>query len=149
MRGSLNMLDIRETSEVREAQSGSRAKALRTRAPRKMPEPDRGTRARGLKVGCVFSTPGVNPFDQIEWERRKASIADDKGNVIFVQEEVEVPKAWSMLATNVVASKYFFGPLGSDKRETSVRQLIHRVAPLPRVMLPRAAGRAARPARAP
>lgn len=84
--------------------------------------------ARGLKIERVFSSPNVSPFDQVEWERRKAVITDDKGNKIFEQDGVEVPKTWSMLATNVVASKYFYGELGTPNREYSVRQLIHRVA---------------------
>jgi len=64
----------------------------------------------------------------VEWERRTASITDDKGKVMFEQEGVEVPKDWSQLATNVVASKYFYGALGTSEREFSVRQLVHRVA---------------------
>ncbi|MCK5849812.1 MAG: vitamin B12-dependent ribonucleotide reductase, partial [Kiritimatiellae bacterium] len=81
-----------------------------------------------MKIDCILSTKGVSPFDEIEWERRKAAITDDKGGVIFAQDDVEVPKSWSMLATNVVASKYFYGAVGSDKREYSVKQLVHRVA---------------------
>lgn len=83
---------------------------------------------RGLKVDRVFSAAGVSPFNQVEWERRKAVITDDKGNKIFEQDNVEVPKSWSMLATNVVASKYFYGEIGTSQREYSVRQLVHRVA---------------------
>lgn len=82
---------------------------------------------KGVTVPRVFSEEGVNPFDTVEWERRTAGITDDKGQVIFQQEGVEVPASWSMLATNVVASKYFYGELGTDEREYSVRQLIHRV----------------------
>jgi ribonucleoside-diphosphate reductase alpha chain len=84
--------------------------------------------AHGLKVDCKLSTKGVDPFDQLEWDRRSCVIKDDKGNVIFEQANVEVPKSWSMLATNVVASKYFYGPAGAPARENSVRQLVHRVA---------------------
>ena len=75
----------------------------------------------------VFSTPGVNPFDEVKWERRTAAITDDRGKVIFNQENVEVPEFWSLLATKVVVSKYFYGEQGTSERETSVRQLIHRV----------------------
>ena len=71
--------------------------------------------------------PRINPFDQLEWERRTAEITDDAGKVIFKQENVEVPKAWSLLATKVVVSKYFYGEQGTPERETSVRQLIHRI----------------------
>jgi len=81
-----------------------------------------------VKINCVLSHKGVNPFDELEWDRRSASITDDKGGVIFQQNDVEVPKSWSMLATNVVASKYFYGAVGSEAREYSVRQLVHRVA---------------------
>jgi len=82
---------------------------------------------QGLTFSPVFSTPGENPFDQVEWEKRTATIQDDAGGVLFEQKEVEVPKAWSMLATNIVASKYFYGKPGTAEREGSVRQLIHRV----------------------
>lgn len=80
-----------------------------------------------LSIQRIFSDPKVKPFDQIEWERRTAEITDDSGQVIFKQENVEVPKTWSQLATKVVVSKYFYGELGTAERETSVRQLIHRV----------------------
>jgi ribonucleoside-diphosphate reductase alpha chain len=75
----------------------------------------------------VFSTPGVHPFDEVKWERRTAAITDDCGKVIFNQDNVEVPEFWSLLATKVVVSKYFYGEQGTSERETSVRQLIHRV----------------------
>ena len=83
----------------------------------------------GLRFKRVFSDAAVAPFDQIEWERRTAEITDDAGKVIFKQENVEVPKNWSLLATKVVVSKYFYGDAnGTDRAgETSVRQLIHRV----------------------
>src|SRR6266446_8770900 len=82
---------------------------------------------RSLGVERTFSDPNTNPFDQIEWERRTAEINDDAGKVIFKQENVEVPKSWSVLATKVVVSKYFYGEQGTSERETSVRQLIHRI----------------------
>ena len=75
----------------------------------------------------VFSDAKVKPFDQIEWDRRTAEITDDGGKVIFKQENVEVPKSWSVLATKVVVSKYFYGEQNTPERETSVRQLIHRI----------------------
>jgi ribonucleoside-diphosphate reductase alpha chain len=87
----------------------------------------------GLHFERVFSDSAVAPFDQIEWERRIAEIADDSGKVIFKQEDIEVPKSWSALATKIAVSKYFYGDIanGTDPhkggRETSVRQLIHRV----------------------
>ena len=82
----------------------------------------------GLTVQQVFSTPGQHPFDQLEWEKRAARITDGQGNVIFEQEEAEVPSTWSQLATNVVVSKYFYGEAGTEERENSVKQLMHRVS---------------------
>jgi ribonucleoside-diphosphate reductase alpha chain len=83
--------------------------------------------AKSLAIERVFSDPKIKPFDQIEWEKRTAEITDDGGKVIFKQENVEVPKSWSLLATKVVVSKYFYGEQNTGERETSVRQLIHRV----------------------
>src|SRR6476660_5595361 len=80
-----------------------------------------------LTLDRVFSDEKIKPFDQVEWERRTAEITDDAGKVIFKQENVEVPKSWSLLATKVVVSKYFYGEQGTPERETSVRQLIHRI----------------------
>src|SRR3989440_5101913 len=86
------------------------------------------SRARkGLPIERVFSDAKVKPFDQIEWDKRTAEITDDAGKVIFKQENVEVPKSWSVLATKVVVSKYFYGEQNTPERETSVRQLVHRV----------------------
>src|SRR5882762_6296717 len=87
----------------------------------------------GLRFERVFSNAAIAPFDQVEWERRTAEITDDGGKVIFKQEDIEVPKSWSALATKIAVSKYFYGDIanGTDPykggRETSVRQLIHRV----------------------
>jgi ribonucleoside-diphosphate reductase alpha chain len=83
---------------------------------------------KSLRLDRVFSDAKVKPFDQIEWERRTAEITDDANKVIFKQENVEVPKSWSLLATKVVVSKYFYGEQNTSERETSVRQLIHRIA---------------------
>ena len=82
---------------------------------------------KSLRVERTFSNPRINPFDQIDWEKRPAEITDDAGKVIFRQENVEVPKSWSLLATKVVVSKYFYGEQNTSERETSVRQLIHRI----------------------
>ncbi len=90
-------------------------------------------KSRGLRFDRVFSDSAVSPFDQMEWERRTAEITDDSGKVIFKQENIEVPKSWSPLATKIAVAKYFYGDVsnGTDPhaggRETSVRQLIHRV----------------------
>jgi ribonucleoside-diphosphate reductase alpha chain len=83
---------------------------------------------RGLSWSRLYTTAGIHPFDTIEWERRDAVIGNERGEKVFEQRGVEVPKFWSQTATNVVVSKYFRGPLGTPERETSVRQLIGRVA---------------------
>src|SRR5690348_16226131 len=85
-------------------------------------------RTTGLDFQRRFTDGKVAPFDKVEWERRTALIGNDKGQVIFRQENVEVPKGWSQTATNIVASKYFHGKPNTAERETSVRQLIARVA---------------------
>ncbi len=82
----------------------------------------------GLAFSRRFSRPGISPYDEVQWEKRTALIADSKGNAIFEQKDVEVPLDWSMTATNIVASKYLHGQLGAPERETGVRQLIQRVA---------------------
>jgi ribonucleoside-diphosphate reductase alpha chain len=87
----------------------------------------RKTSRKGLAVGRYFTTRGVDPAEEMVWESRTASITGEGGAVIFEQRDVEVPKSWSMLATNVVSSKYFRGALGSPTRERSVRQLVSRV----------------------
>ena len=87
---------------------------------------DSGT-PKGLKIRRYFTRAEVDPYDEIEWEQRVASIINEKGKVVFEQTNVEIPKTWSLMATNVVVSKYFRGPLGSPQREHSVRQMIGRV----------------------
>ncbi len=84
--------------------------------------------APGLSFRRFFTKPGVSPYDELEWEFRLAQITDAKGEVIFEQKDVEVPKDWSMTATNIVASKYLHGKVGTPERETGVRQLVTRVA---------------------
>lgn len=74
-----------------------------------------------------FTSPGMHPYDEVTWERRSASIAGDGGAAVFEQDDIEIPKPWSQLATNVVASKYFRGATGSPEREWSVKQLFDRV----------------------
>ncbi len=102
------------------ARNSSTSKGRSTGAARKP--------SASLKLSRVFSDAKVKPFDQIEWERRTAEITDDAGKVVFKQEGVEVPKTWSVLATKVVCSKYFYGdPQKAGEREYSVKQLIHRV----------------------
>ena len=85
-------------------------------------------RTRGLAFERYFTSEGVHPFDEIEWETRDAVIPNLKtGGNAFEQRGVEFPKAWSQNATNIVAQKYFRGPLDTPQRESSVRQLIGRV----------------------
>src|SRR6201993_5418725 len=82
----------------------------------------------GLSFRRLFTKPGVSPYDEVEWDLRTAQITDSHGGVIFEQKDVEVPKDWSMTATNIVASKYLHGKIGTPERETGVRQLVSRVA---------------------
>ncbi len=91
------------------------------------PPRDAKYNSKGLEFGYSFSQEGVNPFNQLEWDRRKATITDDKGKVIFEQEGVAVPNSWSMLATNVMASKYLYGDR-TKSRESSAAAMVHRVS---------------------
>jgi ribonucleoside-diphosphate reductase alpha chain len=81
----------------------------------------------GLEFERFFSREGIDPFDEIEWELRSAVIGNERGEVVFEQREVEIPRFWSQQATNIVVSKYFRGTLGTPERERSVKQLIGRV----------------------
>ena len=83
---------------------------------------------KGLTFSRIYSDPSVPPFEAIEWELRTAAITSEKGETIFEQKNVEVPKSWSQTATNIVVQKYFHGKIGTPERETSVRQLISRVS---------------------
>ena len=87
----------------------------------------RSASGTGLSIERHFTEDGIDPFDTVEWELRSATIGNEKGEVVFEQNDVEIPKPWSQLATNVVVSKYFRGHIGTPERETSVRQLIGRV----------------------
>src|SRR5690242_5056191 len=100
----------------------AKMESLKTKAPKK------------TKTGIAFPRyftakleSGKTPYDEIAWELRTASIGNDKGSVTFEQRDVEVPADWSQTATNIVASKYFHGKMGSPDRERSVAQLVHRV----------------------
>src|SRR5882757_2071961 len=95
-----------------------------------VPKPEPTT---GVHCTRMFSKPGVSPYTEVAWERRTASITDATGGTIFEQKDVEVPADWSMTATNIVASKYLHGHVGTPQgefgaRETGVRQLVARVA---------------------
>ncbi|MEK6234088.1 MAG: vitamin B12-dependent ribonucleotide reductase [Planctomycetales bacterium] len=83
----------------------------------------------GLTIQPVFCpTDAESPFDTVEWSQRSATIKDETGKALFEQNDCEIPASWTQLATNVVVSKYFYGEVGSPERETSVRQLVHRVS---------------------
>ncbi len=82
---------------------------------------------RGVEIERAFTEAGRSPFDQVEWELRSARITNEKGEVVFDQNDVEIPTSWSQLAANVVVSKYFRGHVGTPEREHSVRQLVGRV----------------------
>src|ERR1700677_81676 len=87
----------------------------------------------GVHCTRLFTKPGVSPYSEVAWERRTASITDAAGGSIFEQKDGEVPVDWSMTATNIVASKYLHGHVGTAQgefgaRETGVRQLVGRVA---------------------
>lgn len=92
-------------------------------------QPKRRTteKKKGIRITRHLTKPMANPFDEIEWEKRHAIISGENGEVVFEQRDVNVPKFWSQLATNVVVSKYFRGPLGTPARESSVKQMINRV----------------------
>jgi ribonucleoside-diphosphate reductase alpha chain len=109
------MPEITEKKKSPESVAASATPSLKKKAP-------------GLQFRRLFTKLGVSPYNEIEWELRTAQITDAQGNVIFEQKDVEVPKDWSMTATNIVASKYLHGTIGTPDRETGVRQLVTRVA---------------------
>ena len=121
------MIDARE-EVMAPASPKSRRRTTSVKSARTVKNHDANPAKKSLRIERVFSDAKVKPFDQIEWDRRTAEITDDAGKVIFKQENVEVPKAWSLLATKVVVSKYFYGEQHTSERETSVRQLIHRIS---------------------
>jgi ribonucleoside-diphosphate reductase alpha chain len=101
---------------------------LRPRSSAKTPKAGRKeTRGGGIEVERFYTKPGVDVYDTCEWELRTAVITNESGAVVFEQKDVEMPKFWSQMATNVVVSKYFRGHIGEPDRESSVRQLIGRV----------------------
>jgi ribonucleoside-diphosphate reductase alpha chain len=86
------------------------------------------TKPEALRVEPFFCPAESDPFDTVDWELRTAQIKDENGEILFEQTDCEIPTSWSPLATNVVVSKYFYGEPGTEEREKSVRQVIHRVA---------------------
>src|SRR5437667_3669037 len=114
------MADVRE--------KGAPAAAEKTAANSATTTSTNTKKASGLTFRRFFTKAGGPPYDEVEWEKRLAQITDSKGGIIFEQKDVEVPKDWSMTATNIVASKYLHGQVGTPERETGVRQLVARVA---------------------
>src|SRR5687768_13966718 len=99
----------------------------RTSPPKSSKAAKKETRTGGIEIDRYFTKAGVDVYDTCEWEVRNAAISSETGTSVFEQKEVEVPRFWSQMATNVVVSKYFRGHLNTPDRETSVRQLIGRV----------------------
>ncbi|HEY3057168.1 MAG TPA: vitamin B12-dependent ribonucleotide reductase [Thermoanaerobaculia bacterium] len=99
----------------------------RNNAPKNPKAGRRETKTGGIEIIRHFTKAGVDVYDTCEWELRSAVITNERGEVVFEQKDVEMPKFWSQMATNVVVSKYFRGHIGTPDRETSVRQLIGRV----------------------
>src|SRR5438477_8718558 len=102
--------------------------SLRTRSSNLPKSPKKKeTKTGGIAFERYFTKAGVDVYDTCEWEMRGAVITSERGDVVFEQKDVEMPKFWSQMATNVVVSKYYRGHIGTPDRETSVRQLIGRV----------------------
>ncbi len=120
------MIDAREEVLSSTAKPASR-RSSKVSAGRAV-KTSKSASGKSLRLERVFSDAKVKPFDQIAWDRRTAEITDDANKVIFKQENVEVPASWSQLATKVVVSKYFYGEQKTSERETSVKQLIHRIS---------------------
>jgi ribonucleoside-diphosphate reductase alpha chain len=101
--------------------------AVEPTSPQTTTHPSTPVSASGLEFERFFSNESIDPFDEIDWEMRSAVIGNEKGQVVFEQRDVEIPRFWSQQATNIVVSKYFRGQIGTPERETSVKQLIGRV----------------------
>src|SRR6186713_933701 len=113
-----------QSTQTSQSQSAALETGTRTR---KGAAADKVASPPGIEFPRYFTLPGVDPFDEVEWEVRSAVIGNEKGKVVFEQRDVEIPKFWSQQATNIVVSKYFRGQLGTEERERSVKQLIGRV----------------------
>ena len=112
---------------MQKAAVGSSMGQTDTTSPQTSARPEAPVSAPGLEYDRFFTTEGIDPFDEIEWDVRSAVIGNEKGTVVFEQRDVEIPRFWSQQATNIVVSKYFRGTLGTPDRERSVKQLIGRV----------------------
>jgi len=99
----------------------------RTSPPKGAKAAKKETRTGGIEIDRYFTRAGVDVYDTCEWDVRTAAISSETGSSVFEQKDVEMPRFWSQMATNVVVSKYFRGHLNTPDRETSVRQLIGRV----------------------
>ena len=117
-----------EVTEKISADNSAPALSAKGADAHKVPAAQEKRQAPGLAFTRHFTQPGVSPYERLTWERRTAAIIDSNGKVIFEQKDVEVPQDWSMTATNIVASKYLHGQLGTAQRESGVRQLVSRVA---------------------
>ena len=113
------MAEVSNKTQVADSTATKTTPAVSTPSTKKAP---------GLQFRRYFTKPGASPYDQFQWELRTAAITDAQGKTIFEQKNVEVPKDWSMTATNIVASKYLHGTLGTAERESGVRALVSRVA---------------------
>ena len=91
--------------------------------------PGQSADTAGLHIETIFCpAESADVFDTVEWETRSAQIKGEGGEVLFEQNDCQIPSTWSQLATNVVVSKYFYGEVGTPERESSVQQLVHRVS---------------------
>jgi ribonucleoside-diphosphate reductase alpha chain len=107
----------------------SRMVQSRQRTQSRLSDPTAVSSSRGIMIDSLFCpAQPSDPFETVQWERRSASIKGESGEALFEQNDCEIPASWSQLATNVVVSKYFYGEVGTPERESSVRQLIHRVS---------------------
>lgn len=116
-------MESQPSSTLQQAQAKEALPTTEQTKSAQQPRPE-----RGVKVERFFTQDDTHPYDEIEWELREAKIGTDDGKIIFEQKDVEFPKNWSQLATNVVVSKYFRGKQGSPERERSVKQMVSRVA---------------------
>src|SRR4029453_8219059 len=120
--------DTRDIDTEKNPEAGAENASTATGTARSGPPTRPGSALKGPASRRVYSDPSVSPYDAIEWELRTAAITSEKGETIFEQKNVEVPRSWSQTATNIVVQKYFHGRIGTPDRETSVKQLIERVA---------------------
>src|SRR3984885_8796655 len=123
---------MKDSTAFQASSAGSQSVESRGMPFESSPEADRprvkkAATPPGLAFPRFFTEAGVDPFDEVEWEMRAALIANERGEVVFEQRDVEIPSFWSQQATNIVVSKYFRGQIGAPERERSVRQLIGRV----------------------